>query len=86
MISLRQKRNVLPAKWKRTVNAVIQKNVQLNLGQSIGFVGCNNPNHTVPLHFECFHHLIKSKCNGNFLFEKDNNVIELIRIACGKQC
>ena len=46
----------------------------------------NNPNRTVPLHFECFRPLIKSKCNGNILFEKDNDGIELILIACCKGC
>ena len=63
-----------------------KKDAQSNLKRTIGFVNCDNPNHTLPLHFECFQHLVMSKCNGKFLFQKDNNGIESICIACGKRC
>lgn len=63
-----------------------KKDAQSYFKRTIGFVKCDNPNLTVPLHFECFKHLILSKCDGKFIRRKNKDGIESILIACCKRC
>ena len=83
---LRTREKNVSCKMKTSSECCYIKKTEINLGRTKGFVVCNNSNHAVPLHSECFRQLIQSKCNGFCLFAEDNTSIDSIHISCGKHC